>query len=95
MAENGSRRTPAERRLAGAKGAHQRWAREPDRTAATAKARAAANARFLRQVDPDGILEPEVREKLATSARRAWMAEIALKAAKARRARKSGFGGAA
>jgi hypothetical protein len=38
--------TPAQRRLKAQLAAHTRWANCEDRTAATAKARAAANARF-------------------------------------------------
>lgn len=43
---------------AGRIGAHTRWAKEPDRRAATAPARKGFRARFEREVDPDGTLSP-------------------------------------
>jgi len=78
----------AERRLAGQLGAHASWAQTEDRAARTAAARAAADARFERQVDPNGVLPPQERAKRAASARRAFYAQIALKSAIARRARR-------
>jgi hypothetical protein len=79
--------TPAEARLRGQIGANSRWAREADRSAATAPARAGLLARFEREVDPDGLLPPEERARRVESARRAHMQRIALASAKARRAR--------
>ena len=80
--------SPAERRLAAQLGAHRRWAQTIDRTAATQAARDGLQARFARQVDPDGVLSPEVRARNAESARRAYYIELALKSAQARRARR-------
>jgi hypothetical protein len=81
----------AERRLRGIKGGNAKWKKIPDRTAATKAMRDAANyARFENMVDPDRKLTPEVRAKLASSARREYMASLSLKASKARRARKAG-----
>jgi hypothetical protein len=71
--------TPSEASLRGRLAAHTRWSREDDRTAATAKARAAALSRFERQVDPDGRLEPAERARRAESARKAFFAAMALK----------------
>lgn len=68
--------------------AHTRWSRTPDRTAATAEARRQADARFERQVDPEGTLDPALRARLAASARKAFYLTMALKSAQARRARK-------
>lgn len=82
--------TPAERSLRGQIAAHTSWARTPDRTARTAAARQAANDRFEREVDPDGVLLPEVRAKLAENARKAYFARLALKSAQARRRRNGG-----
>lgn len=65
--------------------AHKRWAHEPDRTAATAPARSAFLARFEREVDPDGQLDPAERAKRADNARSAYFRELALKSARARR----------
>ena len=55
------------------------WARCSDRTAATEKLRAGFNARFEREVDPDGILPEQERALRAESARRAYFAGLALK----------------
>lgn len=70
--------------------AHERWSREPDRTAATRAARQAFNDRFERQVDPDGTLEPTERARRAASARKAYFTRLALASAQSRRARAGG-----
>jgi hypothetical protein len=44
-------------------------------------------ARFLREVDPDGVLEPAERERRAAHARKAYFTALALKSAQARRKR--------
>jgi hypothetical protein len=82
--------TPAERRLRAQLAAHESWAQTPDRTARTSNARAALEAKFERQVDPEGILPPDERARRAESARKAHYARLALASAKARRARKAG-----
>lgn len=64
--------------------ANTRWAHEPDRTAATAPARDALEARFEREVDPDGTLPPDERAKRARNAKRAFYQSLAIKSAKAR-----------
>jgi hypothetical protein len=68
--------------------AHTRWSREADRSAATAPARAGLEARFERQVDPDGVLPPDELARRAQSARRAHFQALALKSAQARRAKR-------
>jgi hypothetical protein len=80
--------TDSDRRLYGKIGAHKSWANTSDRSARTAPARAAADRRFERQVDPDGVLEPHERALRAAAARKAYFAELALKSAQARRRRK-------
>lgn len=65
--------------------AHESWARTPDRTARTAKARAALMASFEKQVDPDGTLPPQERARRAEHARKAYFARLALESAQARR----------
>ncbi len=75
------------RSLAGKIAAHTRWSAEPDRTAATQKARDAFLARFEEQVDPDGQLTPQERARRAESARKAHFQRLALESAKARRRR--------
>jgi hypothetical protein len=83
-------RTSTERKLAAQVGAHARWAVEPDRPAATAKARAALDARFGREVDPDGLLSAEERAKRAGNARNAYFKRMALASVKARRLKATG-----
>lgn len=80
-------KSPTERALIARAAAHARWAKTPDRTAASAAGRKAAEDRFERQVDPDGVLPPGERAKLAASARKAFYARLALASVRARRAR--------
>lgn len=67
--------------------AYSRWSKERDRSAATSKARRAFDDRFLREVDPDGVLPHIERQKRADAARSAYFAKLALASAKARRGR--------
>ena len=53
----------------------------------TAAARAAFMDRFEREVDPDGQLSVEERQRRATAARKAYFTRLALRSAQARRAR--------
>ena len=55
----------------------------------TANGRAAFLARFDREVDPRGLLEPEERRRRAEQARRAYFTRLALASAKARRAKRA------
>lgn len=55
----------------------------------TAPGRAAFLARFEHEVDPDGTLSPEERQRRAEAARRAFFAELALKSAQARSKRRA------
>lgn len=73
---------------AGRIGAHSRWSKEADRSAATQAARDGLYRRFEDQVDPDRLLLPEERAKRVESARRAYYTRIALKSAASRRAKK-------
>jgi hypothetical protein len=68
--------------------ANTRWAHEPDRTAATAAARAALADKFDREVDPEGILPPAERAKRAANARRAFYQRLAIKSAESRAAKR-------
>lgn len=65
--------------------AHESWARTPNRSARTAKARAALQAKFEREVDPDGTLPLAERARRAEHARKAYYTRLALKSAKSRR----------
>jgi hypothetical protein len=55
-----------------------------DSTAHTAAAREAFLSRFEREVDPEGILDPEERVRRAAHARKAYFARLAFLSAKAR-----------
>ncbi|MBG0564895.1 hypothetical protein [Actinoplanes aureus] len=70
--------------------AHASWANTADRKGRTAPATSAFLARFERQVDPLGVLEPEVRAQMAEHARRAYMLQLAERSAKARARRAAG-----
>lgn len=77
--------SPAEQRLQRIAAVHSSWAKTPDRAARTAPARMAWEARFEKQVDPDGVMTPAARSKAAESARKAFYADMARKSAAARR----------
>lgn len=81
--------SPTERTLRARIAAHVRWANEPDRQAATAKARQALADRWEKQVDPEGKLPPHIRAKLAENAKSAHYSRMALKSAQARRRKKA------
>lgn len=84
-----SAQSPAERTLHARVAAHTRWARTDDRTAATAAARKGLEAKFAREVDPEGRLDPVELAKRIESARKAYYAALSLKSAAARRQRKA------
>lgn len=65
--------------------ANDRWARTADRSAATQPARDGLAARFEREVDPEGKLDPAERAIRAASARRAHFQRLALLSARSRR----------
>jgi hypothetical protein len=74
--------TPAERSLRSRIGAHALHASGKTNTG---PAREAFRSKFELEVDPDGVLPPEVRAKRAEHARKAHMTRLALASAKARR----------
>lgn len=76
-----------DRSLAARIAANESWANTSDRAARTAPARAALMQRFEREVDPDGLLSPAERARRAEHKRKAYFQRLALKSAKARRAR--------
>jgi hypothetical protein len=80
-------RTPQERALVAQIAAAERWGRTPDRTAATAAARAGLRAKFAREIDPDGNLDPAELERRVDQLLRAHMLRMSLKAKNARRKR--------
>lgn len=82
--------TPAQRKLRAQLAAHSRVAKTEDTAAMTAPARKAFLARFEKQVDPDGTLDPAERARRAQSARSAHFVRMALKSSQARQARAAG-----
>ncbi len=85
--------TPEQRRLRALNAIHTRWANTTDRTAATKPGRDAFMARFEREVDPDGTLDPKERARRAEHAKKAYFAKLSYQASKARR-KNGGAGGA-
>ena len=77
--------TPADRTLIAQIAAAERWGRTPDRTAATAPARAGLRAKFAREVDPDGTLAADELERRVDQLVRAHMLRMSLAARTARR----------
>ena len=67
----------SERRLIAAIASHESWAQTPDRAARTAPARAALDAKFLREADGDPVRAEHLRK--------AYFTRLALKSAQARR----------
>ena len=68
--------------------AHTLHAKVEDPRAHTQPARDKFDARFEREVDPEGILPTEERLRRADHARKAYFIALALKSAQARRAKK-------
>jgi hypothetical protein len=78
-------RDPESRSIVAQIAAAERWGRTTDRTAATAPARAGLRAKFVREVDPEGALEPAELERRVDSLMRAHMLRMSLKAKTSRR----------
>lgn len=76
----------SERALRARLAAHSLHARVTDPAAHTAPARRAFLDRFEREVDPEGLLPTEERQRRAEHARTAYFLRLALASAKARRA---------
>jgi hypothetical protein len=76
--------TPTQRVLRARIAAHASWAKPADRTARTRPAADAFTARFEREVDPDGELEPAERLRRAESAKKAYFQRLALASSRAR-----------
>jgi hypothetical protein len=74
----------AGRKLRARIAAHESWANTSDPAARTAAARAAAESRFERLVDPDGTMQPAERARRAESARKAHYARLSLAGVRAR-----------
>lgn len=76
-------RTPESRALVARIAANERWAREADRNAATAKARRALEDRFDAEV-PASVTDPALRARMRENARQAYYNRLSLRAAQAR-----------
>ena len=77
--------TPEERTLRARIAVNTSWANTHDPAKRTEPARSAFDARFLNQVDPDRVLPEDERERRAASAKKAYMASLALKSVAGRR----------
>lgn len=77
--------TPEERTARAKLGAHTSWANTADPTARTEAGRRAAEMRFEKQADPDGVLTPQERARRAEHLRKAFYARMQLASATARR----------
>lgn len=87
--------TPAERTQKARLAAHARWAREPDRSKATAPARRAALDRFERQAEEiHGPLKPKMRRKVARNLQAEHMTRMSIKAAAKAKKSRNATGGA-
>jgi hypothetical protein len=81
--------TPAQLKLRAKIAANTRWSKE-DPAPTAARGQAGLQARFEREVDPDGTLSPQERTRRAEAARKAHMQRLALRSSQARAARKAG-----
>ncbi len=81
--------SPSQRSMRARLAAHAMHARHDSREA-TANARKGFVERFEHEVDPDGVLPVAERRRRAEHAMRAHMTRLALRSARARRARAGG-----
>jgi hypothetical protein len=81
--------SPSQRRLRAQAAAYAMHAQGKTNTR---PATAAQLARFEREVDPDGLLDPVERARRAEFARRSYMTLLALKASRSRAAKAKGSG---
>lgn len=81
--------TPAERTARARLAAHTLHSRV-DSTVHTEPARRAFLERFEQEVDPDKVLPPAERRRRAEHAKKAYFTRLALRSARARRARRRG-----
>lgn len=80
--------TSSEKSLQARAAVTTRWAKVTDREAETAPARNGWLAKLEREVDPEGVLSPEVRLQRAVELRKAHLLRAALKSAQVRRERR-------
>jgi hypothetical protein len=89
MAEPREPLTAAQRQLRSSLASLTRWSREDDPAAAMRPALNGFLTKFEREVDPDGLLDPEERTRRAEAARKAHMRRLALASSKKRTAKKA------
>ena len=85
MPDPSAEKNRTERILRARMAAHALHAKVSDPTAHTAHARAAFLSRFEREVDPEGVLEPEERARRAEHAKKAYFLKLALASREARK----------
>lgn len=88
--------TPEERKLRAQLAAHKSWAKTEDRQARISKARSASPADVewhAKRLDPNNELPEAERYRRAESERKAYFANLSLKAATAARHRREGKNG--
>ena len=61
------------------------WAQTPDRSARSRPGQDGLNAKFEREVDPDGVMSPEDKAKAVEAKRRAHFLRLAQLSAASRR----------
>lgn len=76
--------TPEQITMRARLGAHSKWARTADRTAATEPARQGFLAKLAKQVDPDGRMSAVELAAAVESARKAHYQRMALRSSQAR-----------
>lgn len=76
--------SPAERSLRAKCAVYTSWAHTENPAERTANGRRAFLDRFFREVDPDGVLDPDERARRAEHAKKAYFAKLAMKSSKAR-----------
>jgi hypothetical protein len=82
-----SRLTPAQRTLRASLASNVSWFNTADRTERTAPGRRAAEERFEKLADPDGVLTPAERAEKAARLRAIHYQKMSFKSAVARRQR--------
>jgi hypothetical protein len=85
--------TPEQRKLRARIAGHASWKNTADRTERTRAGHEASPQSFAywrREVDPDGVMDPDERDRRASPAYREHMARLAFKSSKARAAKKRG-----
>ena len=85
MADPSADKNRTERILRARIAAHALHAKVSDPTAHTAPARTAFLSRFEREVDPEGVLEPEERARRAEHAKKPYFLKLALASREARK----------